>query len=81
MTHKKKISFYADEDLVQKLNEESDRTGAPVGELIRRAVQAFFYTLDGTNLMTIKAELLRHNECAKQLERVGIKVLVAEQKQ
>jgi hypothetical protein len=39
MTSKKKVVFYADEDLVNWLAQEALRSGAPQGELCRRAVR------------------------------------------
>jgi hypothetical protein len=39
MTSKKKVVFYADEDLVNWLSQEALRSGAPQGELCRRAVR------------------------------------------
>jgi Ribbon-helix-helix protein, copG family len=39
MTTQKRVTFYADAQIEGWLSEEAARTGAPVGELIRRAVR------------------------------------------
>jgi len=38
-TKSKRVVFYADEDLDARLRDERARTGAPIGEIIRRALQ------------------------------------------
>lgn len=75
-------------DLAEWLDAQSKRTGVSVTELGRRALQAFRYTVEGATTLSLGTDghanveaLLRHSECTKQLERVGIKVLVAETKQ
>lgn len=37
----KKVNFYFPEELLQRLKALSERTGAPLAELIRRATEAF----------------------------------------
>ena len=38
-TQLRRISFYADKSLVELLESESTRTGAPISELVRRAIR------------------------------------------
>jgi hypothetical protein len=47
MKNAKKILIYADAELASWLDAESKRTGAPITELGRRALQAFRYTTCG----------------------------------
>jgi len=42
-TNLKKVIFYAPGDLVDALAAESERTGAPVAELCRRAVRLLLF--------------------------------------
>lgn len=43
MTTKKRITFYAASDLVDALRDRAERTGAPIGELVRRAIRMSFF--------------------------------------
>lgn len=37
-TQKRRITFYAGPDLVSALREKAESSGAPIGELVRRAI-------------------------------------------
>lgn len=54
-TTNKKIIFYADPDIVRFLEAENARTGAPISELVRRAVKLLAFGEAQTLVFQCKA--------------------------
>lgn len=51
MTNLKRVSFHADDEIVNWLRSESERTGVLVSEILRRAVRKAMEPLEGYEYM------------------------------